>query len=46
MEKVYEVENMGKKVKIKTMKEVKVCGIWYCNDRACEDKLNIMKKQL
>ena len=42
--KVYEVENMGKKVKIKTIKEVKVCGIWYCNDRAREYKLNIMEK--
>ena len=31
VEKVYEVEYMGKKVKITTIKEVKVCGIWYCN---------------
>ena len=37
-------ENMGKKVKIKTIKEVKVCGIWYCNDRAREYKLNILEK--
>ena len=31
VEKMYEVEYMGKKVKITTIKEVKVCGIWYCN---------------
>ena len=36
VEKVYEVEYMGKKVKIKTIKEVKVCGIWYCNDKVRE----------
>ena len=35
---------MGKKVKVTTIKEVKICGIWYCNDKIKEYKLNILDK--
>ena len=32
----YDIEYMGKIVKLETMKEIKICGIWYCNDHERE----------
>ena len=43
-ENTYTVTYMGQRVIIKTIKEVKICGIWYCNNREIEYKLNIKDK--
>jgi hypothetical protein len=28
----YDIEYCGEKFEIKTVKELKICGLWYCND--------------
>ena len=35
---------MNNNIKIKTLNEIKICGIWYCNDKESEYKLNITEK--
>ena len=30
--RTYEVQYSGSDIHLKTMTEVKICGIWYCND--------------
>jgi hypothetical protein len=40
----YEVQYNGQIVKISTMKEMKICGIWYCTDKEREYELNITEK--
>ena len=32
IERDYVVVYMGKRIRLKTIKEVKICGIWYCNN--------------
>ena len=32
-EKVYDIIYMGNWVKIRSIREIKICGIWYCGER-------------
>ena len=41
---VYDINYNGSSFKITTIKEVKVCGIWFCNNQATQYKLNITDK--
>ena len=40
----YEVRYLGQNIRIKTMKDMKICGIWYCNTKEKEYKYNITDK--
>ena len=40
----YDVNYCGQKFAISTVKELKICGMWYCNDGEREYELNIMEK--
>ena len=42
----YEIEYLGEKIDIETLQEIKICGIWYCNNVARAYKLNITNKIL
>ena len=44
-ERTYEVRYLGQNIRIKTMKDMKICGIWYCNTKEKEYKYNIKIKQ-
>jgi hypothetical protein len=39
----YEIENYLQGIEIKTVKELKICGMWYCNYNEKEYRLNITK---
>ena len=43
-ERTYEVRYLGQNIRIKTMKDMKICGIWYCNTKEKEYKYNITYK--
>ena len=32
IQREYDITYCGEETKIKTLKEIKICGIWYCND--------------
>ena len=38
---LYNVTYNGSSVRIKTLKEIKICGIWFCTNKEKEYKLNI-----
>ena len=38
----FDVAYLGRNVNISTIVSVKICGIWYCNDKNVEYKLNIL----
>ena len=40
----FEVQYNGQTVKISTMKEMKICGIWYCTNKEREYELNVNDK--
>ena len=40
----YTVQYCGTEVKLATLKEVKICGIWYCRDQERSYKLNVIDK--
>ena len=40
----YDVQYNGQNVKISTLKEMKICGIWYCTSKEREYELNISEK--
>ena len=44
--KQYQIIYCGEQINIDTLKEIKICGIWYCNDEARAYKLNITDKIL
>ena len=40
----YTVQYCGTEVKLTTLKEIKICGIWYCRDQERSYKLNVIDK--
>jgi exonuclease III len=44
--RLYKVKYMGREVTIRTISELKICGIWFCNNLDKEYHLNINEKIL
>ena len=44
LEIVYKINHMNVTVKIKAIREVKICCIWFCRDGARQYKLNVQCK--
>ena len=42
----YHVNYLGKIINLSTLKEIQICGIWFCNDRLRAYKLNVTDKIL
>ena len=42
--KNFDIVYNGQRVNIMTMREIKICGIWFCNNKIREYKLNITDK--
>jgi hypothetical protein len=42
--RIFRIRYMGKVMDIKPIKEVKICGVWYCNNLDREYNLNIAEK--
>ena len=44
MIRFFDVEYNGSNFRLPTLKEIKICGIWFCNNKDNEYKLNITDK--
>ena len=44
VQKVYDVQYCGSDIAVTTLKEIKICGIWYCYDQERAYKLNVTDK--
>jgi hypothetical protein len=42
--RVYDVQYCGANIALTTLNEIKICGIWYCNDQDRAYKLNVTDK--
>ena len=43
-QRTYNINYCGSEIQLKSLSELKICGIWYCNDEARAYKLNITDK--
>ena len=42
--RVYKIQYCENEIELTTLKEIKICGIWYCREKAREYKLNVTDK--